>query len=359
MAKEKICGIYKIENVTNGKLYIGSSVDIYRRWKEHTTSLNNNKHHSPHLQYSWNKHGKDNFKFEIIEICCEDELLVREQYYIDSLNVLDEKFGYNTAPYADKPFLTPNGKEKMIAINREKFKGEGSGFHKYTENDILRCIELLKTGLYTYQEISEITNVSIGVIECVRTHKSWNYLTSGMEFPKTIRNVKGNQTLSYDKVKEIIELLKEGKSNSEIAKIYGITRDAINAIRTGKSYKELTNNLELPSTRNRDFTEEEIQEIIQMLLDGKQNLYIANLFNVNKGRIAEIRNHRSYCSYTDGIVFPKGTPKQTEFSGKQKDVIEYYNSHPSTTQAEIANHFGLHQSTISSTLSKFKHLLKY
>ena len=35
MAREKICGIYKIENLVNGKVYIGQSVDIYKRWIEH------------------------------------------------------------------------------------------------------------------------------------------------------------------------------------------------------------------------------------------------------------------------------------------------------------------------------------
>lgn len=33
MAKEKICGIYKITNKINGKVYIGQSIDIYDRWK--------------------------------------------------------------------------------------------------------------------------------------------------------------------------------------------------------------------------------------------------------------------------------------------------------------------------------------
>lgn len=32
MAKEKICGIYRIENLINHKSYIGQSVDIYKRW---------------------------------------------------------------------------------------------------------------------------------------------------------------------------------------------------------------------------------------------------------------------------------------------------------------------------------------
>ena len=37
---EKICGIYKITNLVNGKVYIGQSQDIYSRWKEHKYARN-------------------------------------------------------------------------------------------------------------------------------------------------------------------------------------------------------------------------------------------------------------------------------------------------------------------------------
>ena len=34
-----VCGIYKIENIVNGKVYIGQSIDIYNRWQNHKTKL--------------------------------------------------------------------------------------------------------------------------------------------------------------------------------------------------------------------------------------------------------------------------------------------------------------------------------
>lgn len=358
MKKEKICGIYKIENCINGKYYIGSSNDIYRRWKEHIKLLNNNNHHSPHLQFAWNKYGEKNFKFIILEECDEENLLTREQFYIDTMYAIDESFGYNTAPYADKPFLTKEGKIKMINGNRKRFQGENSSLHKYSEDEIIKCIELLKTGLYTYKEISELTNVGVSVVKDVKNYRTWKYLTQGIIFPKPIRNVANKQTLKHDDVNKIIQMMMGGKSNVEISKIFNVSCESINQIRIGNSYKELTNEIQLPHSRNSEFAEGEIKEIIQLLLDGKQNMYIANKFHVNKGRIASIRNHRSYTLYTKGIVFPKGSPKQAKFSGKQKEVIDYYNSHKNVSQSEIANAVGLEQSTISYTLNKFKDLLK-
>ena len=358
MAKEKICGVYKIENSVNGKYYIGSSNNIYRRWKEHIKLLNRNNHHSPHLQFAWNKYGEKNFKFSILEECDEEILLEKEQFYIDMMNATDDSFGYNTAPFADKPFLTEAGKIKMINGNKERFQGENSSLHKYSEDNIIKCIELLKTGLYTYKEISELTNVGIPAIKDVKNHRTWKYLTQDVIFPKPIRNVVNTQTLKYDDVKNIIQMMIDGKTNSEIAQLFNVSVESINQIRIGNSYKELTKGLNLPQSRSSEFTENEIKEIIQLLLDGKQNMYIANKFNVNKNRISEIRNHRSYTSYTKGIIFPKGNPKQTKFSGKQKEVIDYYNSHKNVSQSEIANAVGLEQSTISYTLNKFKDLLK-
>jgi group I intron endonuclease len=59
-------GLYAIVNKLNHRAYVGSSVDIDRRMKEHKTHLSKNKHHCAHLQRSWNKYGKDSFEFRQI-----------------------------------------------------------------------------------------------------------------------------------------------------------------------------------------------------------------------------------------------------------------------------------------------------
>ena len=87
-------GIYKITNKINNKPYIGSSNNIKRRWRQHISLLNNNKHHSIKLQRAWNKYGQDNFKFEILEECEVEKLLYLEQFYIDKYKAYFE--GYNS-----------------------------------------------------------------------------------------------------------------------------------------------------------------------------------------------------------------------------------------------------------------------
>lgn len=67
-------GIYQIRNLVNGKIYIGSAVNINSRWRTHKANLNLNKHKSKHLQASWNKYGINTFIFKVLEYCEREKL---------------------------------------------------------------------------------------------------------------------------------------------------------------------------------------------------------------------------------------------------------------------------------------------
>ena len=95
MSYKKISGIYKITNTINNKSYIGSAVNVYYRLNTHKRLLRNNKHFNKHLQSSYNKYGLDIFSFELLEECLQSLLLQREQYWIDTLLVVDPNKGYN------------------------------------------------------------------------------------------------------------------------------------------------------------------------------------------------------------------------------------------------------------------------
>lgn len=103
MAKEKICGIYCIENLINGKKYIGQSVDVYDREYHHFNSLKNGTHHNEFLQTEYDLYHEDNFVFYIIIECSEDLLDHYEILYIEKFNLLDKNFGYNISPGGANP----------------------------------------------------------------------------------------------------------------------------------------------------------------------------------------------------------------------------------------------------------------
>lgn len=85
MIESKVTGIYQIQSkVHPDRVYIGSSVDINKRWKEHLYWLHRRGHHSPKLQRHFLKYN--DLIFTILETCVSDTLISREQYYIDILN---------------------------------------------------------------------------------------------------------------------------------------------------------------------------------------------------------------------------------------------------------------------------------
>lgn len=134
------CGIYCVLNKINGKIYIGSSSDIRRRHNVHKTKLNCNVHCNKHLQNSVNKYGINNFKFLVIESCEKDDLIKREQYWLDYTKCYDNKIGYNIRTIADsntncKRPMSEETKEKMRIIGRDRgstkeFKEFISSLHK-------------------------------------------------------------------------------------------------------------------------------------------------------------------------------------------------------------------------------------
>ena len=60
-------GIYKIvSKIRPDRMYIGSSINIPKRWREHISNLKKNKHHSKQLQNHFNKYGEADLQFSIL-----------------------------------------------------------------------------------------------------------------------------------------------------------------------------------------------------------------------------------------------------------------------------------------------------
>lgn len=80
-----ICGIYKITNKITNDFYIGSSKNIKERWNSHRRSYHWKNNPKTPLYKAIHNYGLENFLFDIIEECMQDDLLSREQYYINTL----------------------------------------------------------------------------------------------------------------------------------------------------------------------------------------------------------------------------------------------------------------------------------
>lgn len=95
LGKKDVCGIYKITNMKNDKVYIGQAVDIYKRWCEHCKAgLGIDTPQGNKLYAAMLEDGLENFTFELLEECPREELNKKEAYYISLYNSV--QYGYNS-----------------------------------------------------------------------------------------------------------------------------------------------------------------------------------------------------------------------------------------------------------------------
>ena len=130
-------GIYKIENLINHKIYVGQSIHIERRWKEHCQPSAKSL-----ISAAIKEYGKENFLFQVLEECSREELNEKEDYYIQKFNCVAPN-GYNIKQYSD-------GKETIFCY--------------YDKETFLSIVKDIEDNIFSFQEISEKYNVSTRLI---------------------------------------------------------------------------------------------------------------------------------------------------------------------------------------------------
>ena len=95
LGKKTICGIYKITNLLTEQCYIGQSVNISDRWKQHCKcGLGIEASATNALYNSMQRDGVWNFSFELLEECPRELLNEKEAFWIDSFS--SNIYGLNT-----------------------------------------------------------------------------------------------------------------------------------------------------------------------------------------------------------------------------------------------------------------------
>lgn len=89
----QLSGIYRILNRVNGNCYIGSSLNIEKRYKHHLSTLRHNSSRCSILQKAFNKYGEDNFEFQVL-LCCKPEY--RLYYEQELIRELDSQYNVFT-----------------------------------------------------------------------------------------------------------------------------------------------------------------------------------------------------------------------------------------------------------------------
>lgn len=237
------CGIYCIKNKTNGKRYIGKSIDIQERWKTHKMQLRNGNHVNPYLQRSWDKYGSDSFEFSILEECSDEILNEREKYWIELYDSFSDGFnltrggdGGNTiAGYTEEEMQ--RYREKKHKIHQETaLKGEAAPRSKLTEIEVKEIIQRMLNGEFS-TDIANDYNIDYATVHDIRAHNTWNILTEGIEFPhphkSRVKGIRGKSVSQYTKDGEYIATYISAR---EAERVTGCSFKNISAVCNGKKH---------------------------------------------------------------------------------------------------------------------------
>ena len=115
--------IYKITNQKNGMVYIGSSIEVERRWRQHKeASINEKDHHYNYpLMIAFREFGIANFTFEVIDTLPTWEAMIEAEHnWIIKENCVKPN-GYNQTDKTDSPMFDPTIAKKMSDTKREKY----------------------------------------------------------------------------------------------------------------------------------------------------------------------------------------------------------------------------------------------
>ena len=99
-------GIFQIKNLVNGKVFLGSSLNLNGPLNGHKFMLKTGAHKNTVLQAEWHSYGPDAFVFEILDevnvtddptFKLSDELALLEAIWLEELQPFGDR-GYNTSP---------------------------------------------------------------------------------------------------------------------------------------------------------------------------------------------------------------------------------------------------------------------
>ena len=200
-----ICGIYKIQNKTNGKFYVGSSDNVERRFSRHKLDLSKNRHDNQHLQNAWNKYGETSFDFALVRGCPKSDLLLEEQKDLDAW--IGNDLCYNmrkdarcpTAPgskrpawvvkkYADAqrgiPRWTEEQKKQMSIDRRGRIHSEETKQRMYGRKSSYQNIKLTQqSNVGRVWSAEHCSNISIGkrLASKVMNNEERNHIKNGVQ----------------------------------------------------------------------------------------------------------------------------------------------------------------------------------
>ena len=222
--------IYKIINLSNGKIYIGQTNNLERRIEEHKGRNRDTPIHNAIVKYGW-----ENFSVDIL-------------YYGENYNEEEKKWiKYYDSQNKDKGYNIVEGGQDS--------SGEANPAAKLTQEQVDTVKHLLIETDLTHEEISKITGVNAWNVASINNGCSW--IDKNQTYPLRCSKI------PEEKVDKIIDLLKNTDLSSiKIGEITGISSSIVRLINVGKEHKR--NCITYPIRRTE---KSKYEEVVKLLLE--------------------------------------------------------------------------------------------
>lgn len=242
----KKSGIYIIESVKNGKKYVGSATNLYKRINSHVNDLLKNKHTNKKLQSHFNKYGPKSLQITVVKLCETKMMKSWEIFFMNKYNSINKGFNY-LIPYSGfsgKCLSTThkNNIRKSHILNLDKNKPL-----------LLKNLEIARQKLSQMREDGVVfTSPTKGKKASIETRIKLSNAKKGKRRNLSaeqranigvwaVKNNSGSKShfakLDEQKVKNIRQELNNGVKGIILAKKYNISRSVISQIKNNQIWK--------------------------------------------------------------------------------------------------------------------------
>lgn len=312
--------IYKVS--INDKVYIGQTLQHYtKRRYDHEWALKNNKHYNKHLQRAFNKYKE--IDFEVVEECNEINIDDRESYWIELYRSCNRKYGFNIESGGNLNKTVSEETKKILSEHFKKIRvGEGNPMFgrslsqerkdeirlmnrgssdKLTEDDV-KNIKLSLINNVEQKELSLKYNVTISTINKIAKCKNWDWVLA--ELNEELINQSETQKSKRDN--QIVKLNEIGLTNRKIAEELGIERATVSLVLK-------RNNRESPVISK--LSQDLVNSIVKMFESGVKVYEIADNLGISKSTVSRHLKE-------NGLKGRSGGDNSKLSKLKESDVIE-------------------------------------
>jgi DNA-binding CsgD family transcriptional regulator len=285
-------GIYRITG-PGGKVYIGSSDVIRRRWRDHRNLLRRNQHHNFLLQADWTACGEEAFTFEVIEdVPLVADLIDAEQWQLDAAKAIGPV--YNIAADVRTPYRglvhSDEAREKMsIAIRASmtparlqemaaRVRGEANPSSKLDEGKVREICALLLMGAHPGEMAAEL-GLNEGTIYQIRRGQIWKHVVTP-EMAVAMKAVRQNPWASG----------KRTVTAEHRERFAGVGRSNKGKTVSVESKRALSARFGGDGNNNAKLTAGDVEEIRQLAAAGARNIDLAERFGIHPNTVYRIKS---------------------------------------------------------------------